>query len=99
MPDHFLLDLLATAAPPVVGGFLAGLFTYWFERRRIRLERTDRRTALLESLRRELGFVPEQLPTYTAGAVHILPPVRTIVGAQLLDGQVLDWRSDAELVQ
>jgi polyisoprenoid-binding protein YceI len=99
MPDRFLLDLLGTALPLVVGGFLAGLFTYWFERRRTRLERGERRAVLLESLRRELAFVPEQLPAYRAGAVHLLPPIRTVVGGQLLDGQVLDWRTDAQLIQ
>jgi polyisoprenoid-binding protein YceI len=99
MPDRFFLDLLGTALPLVVGGFLAGLFTYWFERRRTRLERAERRTVLLESLRRELAFVPEQLPNYRAGAVHLMPPIRTVVGGQLLDGQVLDWRSDALLIQ
>src|ERR1700730_7273122 len=99
MPDRFLLDLLGTALPLVVGGFLAGLFTYWFERRRTRLERAERRAVLLESLRRELAFVPEQLPDYHAGAVALMPPIRTVVGGQLLDGQVLDWRSDALLIQ
>jgi polyisoprenoid-binding protein YceI len=99
MPDRFLIDLLGTALPLVCGGFLAGMFTYFFERRRIRLERKERREVLLESLRRELRFVPDRLPTYSADTVHLLPPIRTIVGAQLLDGEVLDWRSDAELVQ
>src|ERR1700730_15385750 len=99
MVDRFFLDLLGTALPLVVGGFLAGLFTYWFERRRTRLERAERRAVLLESLRRELAFVPEQLPDYHAGAVHLMPPIRTVVGGQLLDGQVLDWRSDALLIQ
>jgi polyisoprenoid-binding protein YceI len=99
VPERFLLDLLSTAVPLVVGGFLAGLFTYVFERRRIRLERAARRAVLLESLRRELAFVPESLPAYRAGAVHFLPPIRTIVGGQLLDGQVLDYHTDALLIQ
>lgn len=91
--------MLGTALPLVVGGFLAGLFTYWFERRRTRLERAERRAVLLESLRRELAFVPEQLPAYRTGAVHLMPPIRTVVGSQLLDGQVLDFRTDAQLIQ
>ena len=99
MPYRFLLDLLGTALPLVVGGFLAGLFTYWFERRRTRLERAERRAVLVESLRRELAFVPEQLPAYRTGAVHLMPPIRTVVGGQLLDGQVLDFRTDAPLIQ
>src|SRR5579859_7872190 len=99
MPEHFLTDLLSTAVPLVVGGFLAGLFTYAFERRRSRLERAERRAVLVESLRRELAFVPEDLPAYRVGAVHFLPPIRTIVGGQLLDGQVLDYRSDSSLIQ
>src|ERR1700682_1942832 len=98
MVDRFFLDLLGTAVPLVVGGFLAGLFTYYFELRRTRNERADRRAVLLESLRRELACVPEQLPAYRTGAVHLMPPIRTVVGAQLLDGQVLDWRSDALLI-
>jgi polyisoprenoid-binding protein YceI len=99
MSEQFLRDLLTTAVPLVVGGFLAGLFTYAFERWRIRLERVERRAVLLESLRRELAFVPEELPAYRAGAVHFLPPIRTIVGGQLLDGQVMDYRRDALLIQ
>ncbi len=94
-----LLDLASVAIPLVVGGFLAGLFTFAFERRLNRIERAERRAVLLESLRRELAFVPEELPSYRAGAVHFLPPIRTIVGAQLLDGQVLDWNSDGKLIQ
>src|SRR5216683_3354723 len=99
MLDNALINLLAIAAPLLVGGFLAGLFTYYFERRRTRLEHAERRAVLLESLRRELAFVPEQLPAYRAGAVHFLPPIRTVVGGQLLDGQALDWRTDAQLIQ
>jgi len=49
VPEGFLIGLLTTGLPLVVGGFLAGLFTYWFERRRIRLERSERRGVLLES--------------------------------------------------
>lgn len=99
MTDLFLLNLLSTAVPLVVGGFLAGLFSYWFERRLNRTARAERRAVLLESLRRELAFVPDDLPAYRPGAVHFLPPIRTIVGGQLLDGEVLDWRSDALLIQ
>src|SRR5579859_6287065 len=99
MSAQVLFEILGTAVPLVVGGFVAGLFTYWFEQRRARLERNERREVLLESLRRELGFVPDRLPQHTPGAIRLLPPVRTIVGAQLLDGQVLDWHSDAELIQ
>jgi polyisoprenoid-binding protein YceI len=99
MPTQFLTDFASTAIPLVVGGFLAGLFTYWFERRLNSIARTERREALLESLRRELAFVPEELPAYRAGAVHFLPPIRTVVGGHLLDGQVLDWRTDALLIQ
>ena len=99
MANRLLMDLLATAVPLVVGGFLAGLFTYYFELRRTRNERAARRVVLLESLRRELAFVPEQLPAYRTGAVHLMPPIRTVVGAQLLDGQVLDWRGDELLIQ
>jgi polyisoprenoid-binding protein YceI len=96
---QFVVDLLTTAIPLIVGGFLAGLFTYAFELRRIRGERTERRAVILESLRRELAFLPEELPAYRAGAVHFLPPIRTVVGGQLLDGQVLDYRTDALLIQ
>jgi polyisoprenoid-binding protein YceI len=99
VPDRFLIDLLTTALPLVFGGFLAGLFTYFFERRRVRLERSERRAVLLESLRRELAFVPRQLPDYREGAVHLMPPIRTVVGSQLLDGEALDWRSDALTIQ
>ena len=99
MTLQFLVDLLTTAVPLVVGGFLAGLFTYFFEQRKSRLEQAERREVLLESLRRELAFVPEELPAYRAGAVHFLPPIRTIVGGHLLDGQVLDYHRDAQLIQ
>jgi polyisoprenoid-binding protein YceI len=95
----FLGDLASIAIPLVVGGFLAGLFTYWFERRLSDQARAARRAALLESLRHELDFVPEELPAYRAGAIHILPPIRTVVGGNLVDGQVLDWRTDGQLIQ
>ena len=39
--------IFGTAVPLVVGGFLAGLFTYGFERRLRRIERAERRRALL----------------------------------------------------
>jgi polyisoprenoid-binding protein YceI len=54
---------------------------------------------LLESLRRELAFIPRQLPDYREGAVHLMPPIRTVVGSQLLDGETLDWRSDVARIE
>ncbi len=93
------LGLLGIAIPLVVGGFLAGLFTYFFERRLAALDRRERKDVLLESLKRELSFIPSELPAYRAEVASFLPPIRTTAGAQLLDGQTLDWKTDAGVIQ
>ncbi|HEY2593711.1 MAG TPA: YceI family protein [Chloroflexota bacterium] len=97
--DTVLGIAFGIALPLVVGGFLAGLFTYFFERRLSTLDRRERKGVLLESLKRELSFIPAELPAYRAELVSFLPPIRTVAGAQLLDGQTLDWKTDAGVIQ
>jgi polyisoprenoid-binding protein YceI len=92
-------SVLATAVPLVVGGFLAGLFTYFFERRLAAQDRRHRKEVLLESLKRELSFIPSELPAYRPGVASFLPPIRSASGTQLLDGQTLDWKSDEAVIQ
>jgi polyisoprenoid-binding protein YceI len=92
------LGLLGVGVPLIVGGFLAGLFTYFFERSLKSQERRERKAILLESLKRELGFIPDELPAYRPGFSAFLPPIRTTAGSELLDGQTLDWRSDERTI-
>jgi hypothetical protein len=98
MPS-WLSDLSIGFAGVFFGALLAGIVGYLFDRMNARRESEARRAALIRALHRQLDMIPYTPGTLTPDSWMSRSTIHVTAVSQLLDGETLDARKDADLIR
>lgn len=94
-----LPNILGQAAGVLLGAFLGALFGYWFAVHQLDQETQARRDALLKLLQNELSQIGGSMQPYDAAKAFYRDPLRLNAPTRLLDGETLEYRKDARLIE
>ncbi|MBI1822190.1 MAG: hypothetical protein HY036_09395 [Nitrospirae bacterium] len=94
-----LWNVLGPATGVFFGAFLGALFSYWFAIHQQAQETEARREALLKLLQSEVSQIGGTLEPYNVAKSFYRDPIRLNAPTRLLDGQTLEYRKDAWLIE
>ncbi len=94
-----ICNVLGPAAGVFLGAFLGALFSYWFAIHQQAKETEARREVLLELLQNEVSQIGGTLEQYDVVKAFYRDPIRLNAPTRLLDGETLEYRKDARLIE
>lgn len=92
-------NILRPAAGLLISAFLGALFGYWFATHQAAQETQARREALIKLLQNELRQISGNLQPYHVAKAFYRDPIRLNAPTKLLDGETLEYRKDARLIE